>query len=246
MLAYVKAEIYFSAAFNSAIVDRILYKNRKSGAMKNYALAAFLTLAAIVSFCPNSGASPYHVDNIVLKSFQAMKVPTGAKVSWEFASEELDVTCTLEKSTDGINFVAFRSFHLASTRQQPLHSFLDKEVLGTTFYRLRITKESYQPYVSIIISLNIQAQTAANNAGQPLAMVSLNNNFFGELSTQNKVMCVRLVDICGQAKMKQYIKGTDLERMFRPSMSNLPAGYYVLNINDAQNKPLLNKYIYKF
>ena len=214
--------------------------------MKNYALAAFLLLAAIVSFRPNSVASPYHADNILLKNFQAIQVTAGAKVMWEFASEELNVTCNLEKSTDGVHFISFRSFHLASTRQQALHSFIDKEAVGHTFYRLRITKETYLPYLSSIVSVNMQQHSAVNNVGQPMVTVQGSNSFFGELSAQNKVMWVRLMDISGQAKIKQYIRGTDLERIFGPSFSSLPAGYYVLNINDDQNKPLLNKCIYKF
>jgi len=212
--------------------------------MKKYALAAFSTLACIVAVQFQSAASPFHTNNIVLKNFQAIQAPVGAKVMWEFTTEEFDVDCTLEKSTDGVNFSPFRSMHLASTRQQAVHSYLDKDAMGQTFYRLRITKQSYVPFVSQIVSVNLQRQ-GANYVGQPQIGVS-NENFFGELSAQDKVMCVRLVDMSGQAKIRQYVKGTDLERVFRPSFSHLPAGCYVLNINDAQNKTLMNKCIYKF
>lgn len=214
--------------------------------MKKTAFAALFTLAAIVSLRPDSAASPYHVDNIVLKNFQAIQSPAGVKVFWEFTSEENNVTCNLEKSSDGVNFTVIRSFQLASTRVQAVHSFIDKQAIGQTFYRLRITKDTYQPFISPIVSVNIQQHSGAEYSGQPLGTLQVNNNFFGDLSIQNKMMCVRLVDITGQAKIKQYIKGTDLDRIFRPSFSSLPAGYYVLNVNDAQNKPLLNKYIYKF
>ncbi|HYC30213.1 MAG TPA: hypothetical protein VEB42_15370, partial [Chitinophagaceae bacterium] len=166
--------------------------------MKKYALAAFSTLAVMLSVHLQSTASPCHADNIVLKNFQAIQAAGGAKIVWEFTSEEFDVTCTLEKSTDGINFSSFRSFHLESTRQQALHSFLDKEAMGQTFYRLRITKESYLPFVSQIVSVNLQPRQGAYYVGQPVSMGVSNDNFFGDLSAQNKIMCVRLVDMSGQ------------------------------------------------
>jgi hypothetical protein len=214
--------------------------------MKKSALAAFLTLAVLLSIQFNGVGSPYHIDNILLKNFQAIQVAAGAKVVWEFTSEELDVTVNLEKSVDGISFTSFRTFHIASTRQQALHSYLDKEATGQTFYRLRITKQSYIPYISPIVSVNMQHQATTNAGNYQPAVVHNLDGFLGELSTQDKVMCVRLVDMSGQAKLRQYLKGTDLERVFRPSFNSLPAGYYVLNINDAQNKPLLNKCIYKY
>lgn len=213
--------------------------------MKKYALAACSTLAVMILVQLKGTASPYHADNIVLKTFQAIQAQGGARVTWEFTSEELDVTCTLEKSGDGINFSPLRSFRIASTRQQSLHTYLDKQAVGPTFYRLRITKEAFIPYISPIVSVNLQ-HTAANYVGQPVTIGMSSENFFGELAVQDKVMCVRLVNINGQAKLKQYVKGTDLERIFRPSFSRMPTGYYVLKINDTHDQPLMNKCIYKF
>lgn len=213
--------------------------------MKKYALAACSTLAVMLLVQLQSTASPYHADNIVLKTFQAIQASVGAKVTWEFTSEELDVTCTLEKSTDGINFTALRSFRIASTLQQAQHTFLDKQAVGQTFYRLRITKERYIPYVSPIVYVNLQ-HTAANYIGQPANLGLSNENFFGDLAAQDKVMCIKLVNMNGQAKIRQYVKGKDLERVFRPSFSNLPSGYYVLKINDTRDQQLMNKCIYKF
>lgn len=212
--------------------------------MKKSTLVAFLLLAFSLTNQANLLAAPYHVENIVLKNFQAVSIASGARIIWEFTSEERNVTCNLEKSIDGVNFVALRTIELASTREQALHSYIDRNASGQTFYRLRITKQSYTPYISPIVSLNILhvasgiQQTAGT--GQQL------NSLFGDLSLNNNVMSVRLVDISGQAKIKQYIKGTELERVFRPSFSSLPAGYYVLNINDLHNQPLLTKCIYKF
>jgi hypothetical protein len=215
--------------------------------MKKFAFAAFSTLAVLLSVQFEGVSAPYHVDNIVLKNFQVIQVAAGAKIVWEFTSEEFDVTCMLEKSTDGVNFVSFRSIQLVSTRQQALHSFIDKEASGQTFYRLRITKQSYLPFISPIVSVNLpQHQQGAYNAGNPVTGGVAGESVFGELSTQDKVMCVQLVAMSGQAKIKQYVKGIDLERVLKPSFSNLPAGYYVVNIKDSRNQLLMNKYIYKF
>ena len=212
--------------------------------MKKSTFVAFLLLAFAFTNRANNTSAAFHVENIVLKYFQAKPTPTGAKIVWEFATEEHDVTCNLEKSTDGVNFVSLRSVQLTSTRQQALHSYIDRNSAGQAFYRLRITKPSYDDFISQIVSVR-SAQTAANISA-PIVIGQPVNSFFGDLSLKSDVMCVRLVDFTGQSKMKQFIKGTELERVFRPSFSNLPAGYYVLNINNLQDQPLMTKCIYKF
>ena len=181
--------------------------------------------------------------NIVLKNFQAISTATGARIVWEFSSEERDVTCNLEKSTDGVNFVVFRTVQLSSTRQQAVHSYIDRGASGRTLYRLRITKPAYTPFISPIVSLNILQATGSMR--DPVTAAQPVNAFFGDLAMKSDVVSVRLVDLRGQSKIKQYIKGTDLERVFRPSFSSLPSGYYVLRINDLQNQPLMTKCIYK-
>jgi hypothetical protein len=180
--------------------------------------------------------------NIVLKNFQAISTPVGARVVWEFTSEERDVTCNLEKSIDGVNFVSLRTIQVSSTRQQALHSYIDRGASGQTFYRLRITKPSYTPFISPIVSLKLLQATAGM---RDQVTTGSNSSLFGELSMKSDVMRVRLVDINGRAKIKQHLKGTELERAFKPSFSKLPAGYYILTINDLNNQPLMTKCIYK-
>jgi hypothetical protein len=181
--------------------------------------------------------------NIVLKNFQAISTATGARIVWEFTSEERDVTCNLEKSADGINFVVFRTLQIASTRQQALHSYIDRGASGQTFYRLRITKPTYTPFISPIVSLNVLQATSGMRDQVIVSQPA--NSFFGDLAMKSDVVSVRLVDLRGQSKIKQYMKGTDLDRVFRPSFSSLPSGYYVLSINNLQNQPLMTKCIYK-
>lgn len=180
--------------------------------------------------------------NIVLKNFQAISTPVGARVVWEFTSEERDVTCNLEKSIDGVNFVSLRTIQVSSTRQQALHSYIDRGASGQTFYRLRITKPSYTPFISPIVSLKLLQATSGM---RDEVTTGSNSSLFGELSMKSDVMRVRLVDLNGQAKIKQHLKGTELERAFKPSFSKLPAGYYILTINDLNNQPLMTKCIYK-
>jgi hypothetical protein len=204
-----------------------------------FLLSGFLTLHA------KQPASTFGTDNILLKNFQAIQTTNGAKVLWEFTSEETDVTCNLEKSIDGVNFAVISTIVLPSTRAQSLHSFIDKDAAGNVFYRLRVTKYSYTPYISPIVSLTIAKYTASMAQASPVATVA-NSSFFGELGEQENMMSLRLVDLNGHAKMDRDMRGTDLERNFKPSFSRLPAGYYVLRVNDMQNKTLLNRFIYKF
>lgn len=211
--------------------------------MKIFTLVVFL-LSGVLTLQANP-ASTFGINNIVLKNFQAIEVAGGAKVVWEFTSEEKDVTCKLEKSTDGINFTVASTIFLTSTRTQSLHSFVDKDATGKTFYRLRITKDSYIPFISPIVSITIAKYVVAPDQAVPFT-ATVKSSFFGELAEQENVMNLQLVDLNGHAKINRTLKGTDLDDNFRPSFSKLPSGYYVLRVNDKQNKTLLNKFIYKF
>ncbi|MGB8194799.1 MAG: hypothetical protein WCF67_22890 [Chitinophagaceae bacterium] len=211
--------------------------------MKISTLVVFLSITGFTTL-QAAPAAPFHTDNIVLKNFQAIAAPGGAKVIWEFTSEETNVTCKVEKSTDGINFQTIRTLVLVSTRQQALHSIIDKEASGETFYRLRITKESYIPYVSPIVSVTINS--GYNPSPDAPASVTISNSVFGNLALQEETMWLQVVDLNGQKKIDETVKGSELERSFKPSFSRLPSGYYVVRVNDTKHKPLLNKIVYKF
>lgn len=204
-----------------------------------------LLLSGVLTLHAKQPSSTFGTYNIVLKNFQAIQIASGAKVVWEFTSEEKDVTCNLERSIDGVNFDVLTTVFLSSTRTQALHSFIDKEAAGKVFYRLRVTKESYIPYISPIVSLTIARFTAAMPQAAPVTAM-VNSSFFGELAAQNDMMSLQLVDLNGHAKINRSMRGTDLEGNFRPSFSKLPSGYYVLRVNDWQNKTILNRFIYKF
>lgn len=209
--------------------------------MKNSTLVVFLFFCSFLSLRAGQNAAPFSVNNIVLKNFQAIQVSGGAKVIWEFTSEERDVTCQLEKSTDGVNFGVMYTVHLQSTRTQALHSYIDTELPIKVFYRLRITKESYIPYISPIVSLT--ATRDETSVGQnPGAAGSL----FGNIAADEGFVYVRVLDMRGQPKLQQQGKGAGMESYFKPAFGRLPAGYYVLRVSDSQNNVLLNRFIYKF
>lgn len=204
--------------------------------MKNSTLVVLLLLTGIFSLRAGT-------NNIVLKNFQAIQAHAGAKVIWEFTSEEKDVTCHLERSNDGVNFTPIAIVFIQSTRQQALHTFTDKDATSQSFYRLRVTKDSYIPYISPIVSVTLER-------GNPLdpqqgSTPSQTASLFGELTTNSGYLSVRLLDINGQARISRYMKGTDLEYHFKNSLSHVPAGYYVLRINDMHSKTLVNRFIYK-
>ena len=141
---------------------------------------------------------PLEVNNIVLKNFQAIQISGGAKVIWEFTSEERDVTCHVEKSTDGINFSIVHTVFLTSTRMQALHTFIDTELSARAFYRLRVTKESYIPFTSPIVSL-----TAARDETGAINYIGQSKSVFGSLADDQTVVSVRLLDLRGQSRLQQ-------------------------------------------
>ena len=205
--------------------------------MKNSTLVVFLLLSSFLSVRAERVA-PLEVNNIVLKNFQAIQVAGGAKIIWEFTSEERDVNCNIERSTDGINFTVIHTVFLTSTRTQALHSHIDTDLPYKVFYRLRITKETYIPYISPIVSLTASRDETSSLSG-PVKSV------FGNLAADETIVSVRLLDLRGQARIQQQSKGTELDRGFRSAFSSLPSGYYVLRVSDRQNNVLLNRFIYK-
>ena len=208
--------------------------------MKNSTLVVFLLLSSFLSLRAERVAAPLEVNNIILKNFHAIQVAGGAKIIWEFASEERDVTCNVEKSIDGINFSTMHTVFLTSTRVQALHSFIDTELPARVFYRLRITKESYIPFISPIVPL-----TAAREETGSINYTGQSNSVFGSLSNDQSMVSVRLLDLRGQSRLQQQSRGIDLDRSFKPAFSRLPSGYYVLRVSDQQNNVLLNRFIYK-
>ena len=208
--------------------------------MKNSTLVVFLLLSSFLSLRAERIAAPLEVNNIVLKNFQAIQISGGAKVIWEFTSEERDVTCHVEKSTDGINFSIVHTVFLTSTRMQALHTFIDTELSARAFYRLRVTKESYIPFTSPIVSL-----TAARDETGAINYIGQSKSVFGSLADDQTVVSVRLLDLRGQSRLQQQSRGVDLDRSFKPAYSRLPSGYYVLRVIDQQNNVLLNRFIYK-
>jgi hypothetical protein len=229
LLAHVKTAIYFSVAFRKEHVNPYPFKNPINLIYEKFYTGSFFIACRILRA------------NIVLKNFQAVQTTAGAKIIWEFTAEEKDVTCHLEKSTDGINFTTLRTIIIESTRQQALHSYTDKDATGQVFYRLRITKDSYTPYISPIVSF-----TRSRSETSDPQHVSTGQGLFSGLLLQTQMLRVQLVDLRGQAKIRQFIKATDVERIFRSSYSSLPKGYYVLRITDMDNNTVMNKCLYKF
>ena len=206
--------------------------------MKNSTLVVFLLLSSFLSLRAERIA-PLEVNNIVLKSFQAIQVASGAKIIWEFTSEERDVTCHIEKSFDGINFSVIHTVFLTSTKAQALQSHIDTDLSPRSYYRLRITKESYIPYISPIVTLSATRDETNSNA------FGKSNTVFGNLTEDQTIVSVRLLDLRGQSRIQQQLRGVDLDRSFRSAFGKLPSGYYVLRVSDQQNNLLLNRFIYK-
>lgn len=209
--------------------------------MKNSTLVVFLLLSSFLSLRAEQLAAPFGTNNIVLKNFQAIQVSGGARIIWEFTSEERDVTCHIEKSTDGINFNKIHTVFLTSTRVQALHSYIDSELPAKVFYRLRVTKQSYIPFVSPIVSL-----TATRDETSVMNNPGMASNVFGSLSEDETIITVRLLDLRGQSRIQQQGRGAAMQRNVQTAFGKLPAGYYVLRVNDQQNNVLLNRFIYKF
>ena len=211
--------------------------------MKTFTLAILTTVFFLTSTVAFAG-----VNNVTIKSFLATTDGKQTKVVWSLEKIEYDVTCHLERSTDGLNFFAIKSFQLEMGFEGSMN-YADKTIMtaGTYFYRLHITKPGYIPFLSNIASVKISKNdnTEANyRVANPFTnQITINGNFEGSKKFQ-----IELTDMNGRVRLvKEVFSSVQAQTIVLPA-SDISMGMYILRVKEISNtnsKPVVSKCVYK-
>lgn len=190
-----------------------------------------LTLLLFTGFSLTASAnshSTFGVKNVKLKSFTAMTDGKSVKLSWELAEMEHEVTCFIERSSDGINFTAVSTVTINKgfAGVQTANNTPDKA--GLYYYRLNMVKSGYIPFQSQIIAIRtiteeyspVLLSTAAFTSTQ----VVVKGKFVkGPLEVQ-------LADMNGQVRVSRIINITENSESFSFPSGNLDKGIYIVRV----------------
>lgn len=190
-----------------------------------------LTLLLFTGFSITASANPYSafgVKNVKLKSFTAMTDGKSVKLSWELAEMEHEVTCFIERSSDGINFTAVSTITINKgfTGIQTATNTPDRA--GLYYYRLNMVKSGYIPFQSQIIAIRTLSEEYSpvllSTAAFTSSQVVVKGRFVkGPLEVQ-------LADMNGQVRVSQVINLPANSESFSFSSGNLDKGIYIVRV----------------
>lgn len=177
---------------------------------------------------------PFGPSTVVLRNFQATTDGRYAKLVWELAEMQQEVTCILERSQDGMQYVAVETYLIKEGFRGQM-SASDKELLpGVYYYRLRMVKTGFIPYVSPVVSVKI-SEVAETNA--PIKVITPFRNqitLVGNFSGPSVI--VEVADLNGRIHMTRTIPASSSSDRLDIDATPLMEGTYILRIRDDKSK----------
>lgn len=155
-------------------------------------------------------------------------------IEWSTASETNNSYFTIEKSTDGINFIAIGTVGGAGTSTSTLnYSFTDNNTLsGTSYYRLRQTDyDGNSTAFSILTSSDCSTTSTLN--------INAFNNHNGNISIViddelNSVYTATLFDAIGKKISSTEIKTVRGNNQFNMDITHVNSGVYFISIDNGK------------
>lgn len=209
-----------------------------------------LSFLLVTHFSFTSQAAPYGIRNIVIKSFQAVADGKTAKLSWDLAEMDHEVTCYLQRSEDGSVFNTIETFTIKEGFRGVMRTMDKLSAPGQYYYRLHISKPGFIPYVSGIVSVRINAEAEATTTNATGYQVM--NPFRDQLTVKGKFgkgsLRVEISDMNGRVRLVQHLDGPANSNRINIGTSQLDKGAYILRVlqneGNAQNL-LMTKRIIK-
>jgi len=194
----------------------------------------------------NNAASPFGVNNVVLKSFQASTDGKSARLTWELAEMEQEVTCIVERSDDGVNFRAVESAQIKKGFNGVM-SMTDKMLSpGVYYYRLHISKLGFIPFLSNIISIRINKENDAVADYRVINPFSQQITISGKFGS--KAMRIEIADMNGRVRLVKNVAASYSGQSITFSTGSLDKGAYILRIkaiNAGEESIIVTKHIIK-
>lgn len=193
----------------------------------------FISVLSISSFAGTINSSSFDPNNIVLKSFSGTTDGRSAKLTWDFAEMDHEVTCSLERSEDGVVFAPIENFGIRKGFFGIMNA-TDKQVNnGLYYYRLQITKPGFIPYISTVISIRI-------TKGEDLVKgYKIENPFRNELTIKGNLgsnpLVVEIADLNGRVRLVKNFEATPNRESISIPSSAIDKGVYILRIKEEIN-----------
>ncbi len=169
---------------------------------------------------------------IELTDFTASYNGEYASVNWTTATEKNTEYFTIEKSTNGVDYILLQkvagAVNSTSTKKYSVND-LDPNKKGINYYRLKQFDiggtEKYSKIITLdIIEESMEVKLIPNPAANDVD-IELSNKFIG------KTINIELYDITGKKFiLKQDIKITSENRTTHLNLSDLPQGSYFINV----------------
>lgn len=206
----------------------------------------FCVCILFLSVSSNSFSNhPFSTKNVTLKSFQATSDANQSKIVWDLAMMEYEVSCYLERSIDGQSFSRIAEYRIKKGFAGSMTA-LDKNLnAGVYYYRLRMEKPGYIPFVSAVVTTKINAVSTETFDMQ------ISNPFHSQMSIQGqfsgKPLIIEICDFSGRLRLKETVMQAISGKSIRFSTGNLTKGMYILRIKEGANGEnlLLTKCIVK-
>lgn len=188
---------------------------------------------------------PLTVKNITLKSFQATIDGNMTRLVWDLDRMENEVTCFLERSLDGIEFKSIATYTIAKGFSGTMSANDNNLKAGQYYYRLRMIKHGFFPYISPVVTARISAISAESSD------MMISNPFHSQITIQGsfsgKPLVIEICDFSGRLRMVQNINNASSGKTIRFPAGNLQKGMYILRVKEGAKGEdlLLTKWIIK-
>lgn len=176
---------------------------------------------------------------IELVFFEAKASSNGVNLTWQTASEKNNDFFTIERSVDGISFLAISTVSAIGTSYNPLnYSYFDESpVSGIFYYRLRQTDYNGESTTFAIITVNVNAGDSTSS----VSVKNINNRILVDLGQVYDNIHYLIADANGNIVDKQLLGTTDAINI---NMTTNPLGIYIIMINN--NKGFFYSHKLKF
>lgn len=215
--------------------------------MKNFTLSLlFVSICSISSFGGTLHSNFFGAANIVLKKLSGYTDGQVTTIYWELTEMEQEVTCFLERSEDGLVFARVAGFTIKKGFAGSMRATDNPANTGLYYYRLNITKEGYIPYISSILTIQIDRKD------MPVNELKVENPFRHQVTIKGdfgaKPIKVEIADVNGRIRIVKNIAAGTKRESISISSDTIGKGVYVVRINEEHNgawKIIMTKRIIK-
>lgn len=193
-------------------------------------LATFFPLLIVFTAEANHSSS-FGVNSVVIKSFVASSDGKTTKVAWELEELDLDVTCALERSVDGMKFYTVTSYELQKGFSGPMKATDENVKPGTYFYRLFVSKNGYLPFVSNVVTIKIEGNPFSEQHFKVQNPFQSSIQISGVWPTANTI--VEIADMFGHVRQVSTFQSAGGDNQATITTSGLGNGIYILRVKEA-------------